>query len=256
MLAADSVSFGYGSTPVLHEVTVDIDQGAIVGFLGANGSGKTTLLKVLAGSLTPAHGTVTLEGRPLAAVPGRTLARRIAVVPQETQPAFDYTALEIALMGRYPWLGPFEIEGPEDVAAAVAALDATGTGSLADRAFTTLSGGEKQRVVIASALAQIDHRNNEVGRASILVLDEPTTSLDLRYQLEVAALIGRLHDTLGVTILLSTHDLRLAATACSHVVMLASGRVLAAGATRDVLTADRVAELYGVDRGLAAAVMP
>ncbi len=134
------------------------------------------------------------------------LARRIAVVPQETSLAFDYTVLEIVLMGRYPHLGAFEIEGPRDLAVAEAALESTGTRALAERAFRSLSGGEKQRVIIASALAQTANGHG----AGLLLLDEPTASLDLRYQLEIGALVTQLRQERGITVLLSTHDLHFA----------------------------------------------
>ena len=256
MLAADRVSFSYGDASVLHDVSVTVAHGARVGILGQNGSGKTTLLKLLAGGLSPSMGTVALDGAPLSSFARRALARRIAVVPQDTHPAFAYTALEIALMGRYPWLGAFEVEGPDDMAAAFDALDATGTAHLAARSFQTLSGGEKQRVVVASALAQLDQRTGAAGGPAVLVLDEPTTSLDLRYQIEVTNLIRKLHDERSVTILLSTHDLRLAAAVCSHLVLLRGGRLLAAGSTADMLTPDRVADLYEVDRTLVESLLP
>jgi iron complex transport system ATP-binding protein len=168
----------------------------------------------------------------------RALARKIAVVPQETQTTFDFTVLDMVLMGRYPHLGAFELEGPADLAVAREALAATGTAPLAPRAFATLSGGEKQRVVIASALAQA---------SDTLLLDEPTASLDLGYQIEIAALLARLNRDRGTTLVISTHDLNLAATLCAEIVLLRRGEVLARGATRDVLTAANVRALYGVD---------
>jgi iron complex transport system ATP-binding protein len=258
-LSAACLSFGYGpaqlrpreaSPLVVNDVSMAIDHGALVGILGPNGSGKTTLLKLLAGILTPRSGTVTLDGRNVSTMPTRERARRIAVVPQETHLAFDYSVLEIALMGRYPHLGAFEVEGPRDLAAAEAGLEATGTGRLAPRMFQTLSGGEKQRVVIASALAQLD--DDESSR--VLFLDEPTASLDLKYQLEVAALVRRLHHEQHVTIVLSTHDLRLAASVCTEVVLLSAGRVLAHGAPREVLTPAAIAELYEIDVSAAPLV--
>jgi ABC-type Mn2+/Zn2+ transport system ATPase subunit len=170
--------------PGVQGVTVRVERGHVVGILGPNGSGKTTLLRLLAGMLRPESGTVTLNGRDLASLARPALARSIAVVPQETHLAFDYSVLEIALMGRYPHLGTFELEGPRDLAIAREALAATGTLALERRSFATLSGGEKQRVVIASALAQ---------QAEILLLDEPTASLDLGYQFDVAALLARLN---------------------------------------------------------------
>jgi iron complex transport system ATP-binding protein len=258
-LSAARLSFGYppaelrsrkASPLAVNDVSIVIDHGALVGILGPNGSGKTTLLKLLAGILTPRAGTVTLDDRDVSTMPTRERARRIAVVPQETQLAFDYSVLEIALMGRYPHLGPFEVEGPSDLAAAQAGLEATGTARLAARMFQTLSGGEKQRVIIASALAQLD----EDESSRVLFLDEPTASLDLKYQLEVAALVRRLHDQQHVTIVLSTHDLRFAASVCTEVVLLSAGRVLAHGAPREVLTPAAIAELYEIDVSAAPLV--
>ena len=141
--------------PVLIDVSFSLDDHARVGILGPNGSGKTTLLKLLSGTLAPRTGRVRLDDVDVATRSRIELARRLAVVPQETHLAFDYSALEIVLMGRYPHLGAFEVEGPADLAAAHRAMAATGTREFADRGFDTLSGGEKQRVIIASALAQL-----------------------------------------------------------------------------------------------------
>lgn len=247
-------------------MSVDIPDGGLVGLLGPNGSGKTTLLKLLSGVLQPHDGVVRLDGTRLSDIPPRQLAQRMAVVPQETHPAFDYTVLDMALMGRYPWLGAFEIEGPQDLAAAMAALRLTGTSQFADRPFPTLSGGEKQRVVIASALAQLDTshgdttshppRPSSAAARQVLFLDEPTASLDLRYQFEIERLIARLHEARGMTVILSTHDLRFASAVCSSVVLLAEGRVLAHGPTREVLTPDLVATLYEIPAEIAAPLLP
>jgi iron complex transport system ATP-binding protein len=217
---------------------VEIAPGSLTGLLGPNGCGKTTLLKLLCGVLQPDHGRVRLGDRPLGSITRRELARHIAVVPQETHPAFDYSVMEMVLMGRHPHLGAFELEGPADFDVARQALDATGTSPLAHRRYMTLSGGEKQRVIIASALTQA---------TEILLLDEPTASLDLGYQLEVASLLARLNRERQVTMVLATHDLNLAASVCEQLVVMRGGRVLAAGATRDVLTSDTVRQLYDVD---------
>lgn len=222
---------------VLSDVSAELHRGEVLGILGPNGSGKTTLLRLLSGTRRPSAGEVLLEGTPLHRLPRRAIAQRIAVVPQETQLAFDYTVMEMVLMGRHPHLGLFELEGPADFAAARDALRATGTEALESRQFNTLSGGEKQRVVIASALAQA---------SDILLLDEPTASLDLGYQLEVAALLTRLNHDRGVTIAVSTHDLNFAASICETLVMIRDGRVIAAGATTDVLTPANIAALYDV----------
>ena len=257
MISVERVSFAYGSTPVLTDVSFSIADHARVGILGPNGSGKTTLLKLLSGTLAPRSGHVRLGGVDVASRSRNDLARRLAVVPQETHLAFDYTALEIVMMGRYPHLGPFEIEGPEDLAAAHRAMTATGTREFADRGFDTLSGGEKQRVIIASALAQLDAarstEHNALSTADgLLLLDEPTAALDLKYQIEIGALIERLHDERGFSIILSTHDLRFAARHCSELVLLSRGHVLAHGAPAAVLAPERIAELYDIDVAAAA----
>jgi iron complex transport system ATP-binding protein len=243
MLHAANVSFAYPSrrgspSPVVRGVSVDIERGSLTGLLGPNGCGKTTLLKLLAGVLAPDRGTVVIEDRPLTSLTRREIARRVAIVPQETHPAFDYTVMEMVLMGRHPHLGLFQLEGPADVEIAHAALAATGTAHLAGRAFVTLSGGEKQRVVIAGALAQ---------SPDVLLLDEPTASLDLHYQLEIAALLAQLNREQSVTMVLATHDLNLAASLCRTLVLLREGEVLAHGATGDVLSTDSVRALYGVE---------
>jgi iron complex transport system ATP-binding protein len=226
-----------------------VDTGGFVGILGPNGSGKTTLLRLLAGTRTPSAGHVRLDGIDLARTPRPVLARRMAVVPQETRLAFEFSVLEVVLMGRYPHLGPFQIEGPTDFAIAREALAATGTDTLEARAFETLSGGEKQRVIIAAALAQIGFfRLNEAARQqSILLLDEPTAALDLAYQLEVAALLRDLQQRLPLSIVVSTHDLNFAAGLCRTLVLLKDGAVLAAGPVDEVLTPANIRTLYGVD---------
>lgn len=242
-LSAEEVSYGYrlrhgAAAFELRDVSVAIPEGSLTALLGPNGSGKTTLVSLLAGALRPHQGRMLLDGVDVGTLGRRRFAQRVAVVPQETHPAFDYTVMEMVLMGRHPHLGLFAIEGPGDIAIAQDALAATGTAELADRSYMTLSGGEKQRVIIASALAQ---------SADLLLLDEPTASLDLGYQLEIASLLRLLNRERGVTMLLATHDLNLAAALCTHAIMLRQGSVLAQGPMAEVLTAAGVRELYGVD---------
>ena len=243
MLETREVSFSYGrhrdsNAVVLDRVSLTVERGQIVGLLGPNGSGKTTLLKIVAGILRPASGDVRLEGRPVASMTRRELARRMAVVAQETHAVFDFSVLDMVLMGRYPHLGPFALEGASDLAIAREALAATGSASLASRSFATLSGGEKQRVIIASALAQA---------SDMLLLDEPTTALDLGFQLEVTALLRRLNAERGTTMIVSTHDLNLAAALCGHLVLLKQGAVVAHGPAAETLTTDNIRRLYGID---------
>jgi len=254
MLTATDISFTYGRNPanrlrqgdggqeaghyVLHNVSLSVERGSIVGLLGPNGSGKTTLLRIVAGILRPLSGRVLIGGQPIDQLTRREMARRVAVVPQETHSTFDFSVMDMVLMGRYPHLGPFELEGAADQDIARETLAATGTAALETRAFATLSGGEKQRVIIASALAQA---------AEMLLLDEPTASLDLGYQFEIAALLRRLNAERRTTMIVSTHDLNLAAALCEHIVLLKGGHVLAHGATKDTLTADNIRWLYDVD---------
>jgi len=259
-LAAEHVSFAYGGGsrhrpggaaarqvgeqgPVLDAVSAGVARGGLVGILGPNGSGKTTLLRLLGGLLRPSAGRILLDGIDLRTVPRAIAARRMAMVPQETQLAFEYTVLEMATMGRYPHLGAFEIEGPQDLQIARDALRATGTDHLPSRLFNTLSGGEKQRVVIAGALAQAP---------DILLLDEPTASLDLAYQLEIRSILQQLNRERGLTIIVSTHDLNFAAGLCRELVLLHQGRVLASGPTESMLDASLIRKLYGVDVDITA----
>ena len=242
LLRVDNVSFGYSRAgkPAfsLHDVSVSVERGSLTGLLGPNGCGKTTLLSLMAGTRRPDSGHIILDGSELHALTRRQVARRVALVPQETHPAFDYSVMEMVLMGRHPHLGTLALEGPADIAIAQEMLASTSTAHLADRAYMTLSGGEKQRVIIAGALAQ---------SPELLLLDEPTASLDLGFQLDIASLLRRLNRERGVTMVLATHDLNLAASLCTHIVMLRAGGVLAQGPTREVLNAAAVRELYGVE---------
>jgi iron complex transport system ATP-binding protein len=239
-LSADNVSFRYAADGplVVDGVTIRLTDGTLAGILGPNGSGKTTLLRLLSGTRRPSSGRVRLGDRAIDQLSRREVAQQIAVVPQETELAFEYSAIEIVLMGRHPHLGLFTVEGPDDIRIAQDALVATGTAHLADRPFHHLSGGEKQRVVIAAALAQ---------SARLLLLDEPTASLDLGYQLEVSALLKRLNRDHGVTMAISTHDLNLAASICRELILMRDGRVIATGPTNDVLTPENVRLLYDVE---------
>jgi iron complex transport system ATP-binding protein len=248
LISARNLSFAYPrgrgfspahqhTYPAVADVSLDVARGARLGILGPNGSGKTTLLKLLGGVLTPASGDVTLDGQPMRRLGRQAVARRIAMVPQDTHPAFDYTALELVLMGRHPHLGAFEVEDADDIAIAENALEATGTLAFIDRHFSTLSGGERQRVVIASALAQ---------QPELLLLDEPTASLDPGFQIEIAELLLRLHRERGLGFVLSTHDLNLAASLCDTLVMMRAGSVVASGPTLDVLTPAHIASIYGI----------
>lgn len=245
LLQAADVSFRYrpGAPLVLENISLEVPTGQVVGLLGPNGSGKTSLLRLLSGVRAPTAGVVRLDGADLTGLSRRTVAQRVAVVPQGLELAFEYTALDLVLMGRHPHLGPFTVEGPADYAHARAAMAATGTSALEDRLFRTLSGGEQQRVSIAAALAQ---------QPQVLLLDEPTTALDLGAQLDLAALLRRLNTEHGVTLVISTHDLHLAASVCHRLVLLRHGRLHGSGPVAEMLTPAHLRAVFDVD----AAVMP
>jgi iron complex transport system ATP-binding protein len=253
-LVASGISFGYEkSRPVVDDVSAVIRRGGIVGILGPNGSGKTTLLRLLAGLQSPWSGRILLDGVELRSLGRAAAARRMAVVPQETQLAFDYSVIEMAVMGRYPHLKTFEVEGRSDLEMARAALRATGTDHLEKRLFNTLSGGEKQRVVIAGALTQFGAATDAIPDCTdVLLLDEPTASLDLAYQLEIRSILQDLNQRRGLTIVVSTHDLNMAASLCRDLILLDRGRVLAAGATESMMQPSLIRKLYDVDVDIAS----
>lgn len=207
-------------------VSFAIDAGEVFGIIGPNSAGKTSLLRLLTRVLTPTRGEILLDGRSIAALPHWRLAREVAVVPQEAPRPFPFSVEQLVLMGRFPH-GPGRFfETAEDAAVAREAMAATDTLALAALPLEELSGGERQRAMLARALAQ---------QPRLLVLDEPTSHLDLRYQAETAELLRRLNRERGVTILLVSHDLNLAAELCDRLLLLHEGRVARVGAPSEVL---------------------
>jgi iron complex transport system ATP-binding protein len=237
-LEAAEVAFAYGTQPVLHDVTLAVAPGELVGLIGPNGSGKTTLVRLLAGVLTPAAGVVRLEGRPLAGWRRGELARRLAVVPQAAAVEFPFTALEVVLMGRAPHLPPLGFPRTHDLAVARAAMARLDVAWLESRPLDRLSGGERQRVLLARALAQ---------EPQVLLLDEPTTHLDLRHQAELHDVVHELRRERGLAVLAVLHDLNLAGLYCDRLALLADRRIVAAGRPGEVLTAERLRAAYGAD---------
>lgn len=246
-LAAEHVTCTVEGHVLLDDVTLEVRAGEVVAVAGPNGAGKTTLLRVLGGILRPQAGSVHLAGRPLAACSRTAIARMVATVPQHTDLDFDLTAIELVLMGRHPHLGRFRLEGQEDLAIAREALRATGADVLEGRSLLTLSGGERQRVLIARALAQ---------QARVLVLDEPTASLDLAHRIQVEDLIQRLAVEKGLAVVVALHDLAVAAHCAHRLVLLSHGRVLAQGAMHDVLTPSYIEQAYGVSWGTGGSPLP
>ena len=235
-LAAERVTTGYGARDVVTDVTVTVAPGDVVGVIGPNGCGKTTLVRLLSGALAPRSGTVRLDGRPLASLARREVARRVAVVAQDAPLLLPFTVLETVLMGRAPHLPPLAFPRGEDLTIARAALARVDLHDLEARPLVALSGGERQRVLLARALAQ---------EPEVLLLDEPTTHLDLRHQVGILDVVRELGRKRGVGALVVLHDLNLAALYCRHLLLLVGGRVAYAGPPAEVLTEERLAEAFG-----------
>lgn len=235
LLEADRVSFAYGPRRVLRDVSLAVERGELLGLIGPNGSGKTTLLRLLSGVLAPESGTVLLRGRPIAAHRRRALGQQIAVLPQDPRLEFPFTALEVVLMGRAPHLPALGFPGERDVAVARAAMARLEVSGVEGRPLDRLSGGERQRVLLARALAQ---------EADLLLLDEPTTHLDLRHQAGIYDVLEDLRRERGTAVVSVLHDLNLAALYCDRLVLMAGGQVVAAGTPASVLTADALALAY------------
>ncbi|WP_439031161.1 ABC transporter ATP-binding protein [Gordonia terrae] len=237
-LHADRVSWDRNGTLAVDQVSVQPDPGQTVGLLGPNGSGKSSLLKLLAGFAKPTSGSVGLDGHELASMRRRDVARAVAVVAQHADTDVDVSVAEVVRLGRIPHRGTFGADRTVDDAAVAEALAHTGLTEKSHRLWHELSGGEKQRVQIARALAQQPRE---------LLLDEPTNHLDIHHQLELMTLVTKL----PVTSIIAIHDLNLAATFCDQVMVLQEGRVVAGGSPRDVLTAELIADVYRVRAEIA-----
>ena len=239
VIRVEDIGFRYGHDGwVLRGVTLEVRQGDFTGIIGPNGSGKTTLLRVIDGILPPQEGAVYLDGVPVGKMKRDAVARMIAVVPQETAMVFPFAVQEVVLMGRAPHLKPWEFERGRDLQIARRAMERTDTAALTNRNMNALSGGERQRVLIARALAQ------EPG---IMLLDEPTAFLDIRHQVEFFDLIKTLNREQRLSVLAVTHDVNLAALYCDRIVLLHNGRIHSMGRPAEVITAENIREVYGID---------
>jgi iron complex transport system ATP-binding protein len=225
-IAAVGLGFRYASGGGVDDLTFTVEPGEVFGILGPNGSGKSTLVRLLAGLLAPQRGRVELGGEPVASLARREIARRLALVPQEPRFEADFTALEAVLLGRHPHLAGVAFESERDVAIARAALARVDAGALAERPVEELSAGERQRVVMARALAQ---------ETPALALDEPSSFLDLRHQVRLFDLVRELAAE-GRAVVAVLHDLSLAAEYCDRVLLLEHGRAAALGTTAEALT--------------------
>ena len=235
-ISAQSLSYEIQAQTLLRDVDLHADRGQLVGLIGPNGAGKSTLLRAISGILRYGEGTVRLDGEDLRSLSSRDVAAGLALVPQIAPYTHGFTAIELVLMGRYPHLGRFQIEGKEDGRIAKNSMRMTGTEQFADRTLDTLSGGERQRVFVARALAQ---------QPRVLLLDEPTSNLDVLHQLKVLDLVRKLVDD-GLTAIAAIHDLNMAARYCDRLVLLKDGRVLAEGSPEEVLVPETIGAAFGV----------
>jgi iron complex transport system ATP-binding protein len=237
-LRGQSVTLAYGTRSVVTDLTVGIPTGRITVIVGANACGKSTLLRGLARLLTPASGTIFLDGKDIHTLPTKAVAAKLGLLPQSPTAPEGIRVADLVGRGRYPHQGWFKHWSAADDDAVAGALVATGTLDLASRPVDELSGGQRQRVWIAMALAQ---------STDLLLLDEPTTFLDVSHQIEVLDLLTDLNRGRGTTVVMVLHDLNMAARYADHLIALASGRVHASGAPGDVLTEDTVRAVFGLD---------
>ncbi len=235
-LRAHDLHAGYiGGVPVLRGVSLDVGASELLAVVGPNGSGKSTLLRVLGGTMRPWQGSVELQGRPLASIDRRALARQVATVAQENTVAFRFTVLEIVLMGRAPHLGAFRFESRHDLEIAQAALERFDLLPLAHRHIEELSGGERKRVFLARALTQ---------EPRVMLLDEPTAFLDLKHVVGIFTRFRELAASQGLAVVATLHDLNAAATYADRVMLLKEGSVVGCGKPAEVLTEDNLKHVY------------
>ncbi|WP_314703404.1 ABC transporter ATP-binding protein [Stomatobaculum longum] len=238
-LEAENIAVSIAGKSIVKNVTLDVPEHKFSALLGANGSGKTTLLRAIYKTQKTDSGTVRLDGEDIARFSGKKIARRMAVMGQFNQINFDYTVMDIALMGRYPFHTLLEQEKDRDYELALEALEKVGMKDYRDRNFQSLSGGEKQRVVLARALTQ---------NPKVLILDEPTNHLDIRYRIEILSIIK----DLGITVLAALHDLSLAVQYCDYLYLMRQGEIVESGVPEEVMTPETIRRIFEVE----AAVYP
>ena len=238
-MQATNITFRHGPRFGLEGVSFSLSPGKLTGLVGPNGSGKTTLIRILGGLLEPQEGEITLSGRPLDSWSAFDRARHLAYVSQTWRPAFPFTVEQTVLMGRTPWKSGYGgFENDEDIRAAEEALDLLSLNPLRNEPITHLSGGELQRVMVAMALAQ---------QAEIILLDEPTTHLDISWQQRILEVLRHVMTLRSLTLLASIHDLNLASIYSDHIIMLSRGELVAEGTPSEVLTSEQLRKVFQLD---------
>jgi iron complex transport system ATP-binding protein len=238
MIEVNSISFRYHEDWVLEDVSFRVEKGEFVGVIGPNGSGKTTLLKILYRLLTPRKGEILFELVSMKKMERTDIAKRIAVVAQETQLLFPFSVLETVLMGRSPYLGHLMFESEKDLEIVKKAMEWTNILEFSERPMDELSGGEKKRVFIARALAQ---------EPEVILLDEPTANLDIHHQMDFLDLILTLNRERGLTIVMASHDMNIASEFCDRLILLQGGRIYKMGTPHEVITKENIENVYGCE---------
>lgn len=234
-LQVENLQFGYRKQLVLKGLSFKIEKGNFISIIGPNGSGKSTLLKTLNQLYSPSAGSILIGGTNINRLKKKELARKVALVPQDTIIDYDFTVEDIVLMGRHPYKGRFQKENEKDYKIVNEVLKMTNTFHLKDRIITEISGGERQRVIIAKALAQ---------KPSIILLDEPTSHLDINHQIEILNLLKRLNEEMGTTIVIVIHDVNLASRYSNEIIMLNEGEILEMGSPEKVITKKNIEIAY------------
>ena len=237
-LEVNDLTLAYGKNTVIDTMSFSVNKGEMLGLIGPNGSGKSTLIKAVSHVIIPRSGRVILDGKDISTIHRSELARLLSVVPQTPILPSSFSAFEIVLMGRNPHLGLLRYESENDMDITYRAMERTATLPFAERRIGELSGGEIQRIVIARALAQ---------QTEVILLDEPTANLDINHQLEILDLIKSLCTRNHLTVIITLHDLNLAAQYCDRLVLIRTGRVHARGTPEEVITTDNIREVYGTD---------
>lgn len=233
-LQVENLTFDIGKTRILKNISFDVEENSFVGVLGPNGSGKSTMLKSIYGVNKPSGGNIFFEGENLLQISGRERAKKIAVLAQESSGQFDFTVQQVVEMGRYPHKNPLENYSKHDLEIVDRVLKEMKLEDYKERSFNTLSGGEKQRVLISRLLVQ---------ESKFIILDEPTNHLDIGHQIEIMNVIKNM----GVTVLAAIHDMNMAAIYCDKLVIMKKGEVITQGSVEETLTSEMLKDLFNVD---------
>ena len=238
LMTAENISFSYETSPVLKKLSVTIQKQDFLGLIGPNGSGKSTLLKIMGGILKADSGSIQFKQSPLPKINKKQFAQSVSWVSQDHPMVFPFKVSEIVMMGRHPYHSALSFESEEDFDITRRAMETTMTSQFSERYFNEISGGEKQRVMIASALAQ---------NPEMMLLDEPTTALDLKYQIQILNILQNLNSSHNMTLVMAMHDLNLASRYCNRLVLLSDGEIVRDGTPKQVLEKDILEEVYGIE---------